>query len=186
MVEPVWSEAPTSEDLPGYLSEPPAASPSLGQWREDLSRAIQREATALRATGALAVPFVAVTPRPSLTFSRLAVLHRDLLPSALDAWWTAGEKAGAVRVHRRLQLTSPQGGPGVGWRMHGRVRRLTSPRSIPVVVELWPKYDDFTVMTMTPQRSVLATRLYFRLGHAVLDRLRAELEAWELSNPPAG
>jgi hypothetical protein len=149
---------PASEDLPTYLSEPPAVPRSVRQWRDDLSRAIHREATALRATSGPAVPFGGVTPRPSLTFSRLVVLHGDQLPSTLDAWWTAGEKEGSVRVYRWLRLKSPQGGPGVGWRMHGRVRRLTSLRSVPVVVELWPKYDDFTMMTLTPQRPVLATR----------------------------
>jgi hypothetical protein len=110
-------------------------------------------------------------------------LHRDLLPAALDAWWAAGQKAGSVRVYRRLQLKPPEGDPGAGWRMCGRVRRLTTLHWIPVVVELWPMYDEFTMMTMTPQRPVIATRRYFRLGHAVLDRLWAELAAREAPSP---
>jgi hypothetical protein len=105
----------------------------------------------------------------------MVALRRDLLPAALDAWWEAGEDAGSVRVHRRLQLEPPEGDVSAGWRMQGRVRRLTSLHWIPVVVELWPMYDEFTMMTMTPQRPVLVSRRYFRLGHAVLDRLLLEL-----------
>ncbi len=36
-------------------------------------------------------------------------------------------------------------------------------------------YDDFVKMTMTPQVRVLASKRYYRLGHAVLDRLWADL-----------
>jgi len=121
------------------------------------------------------VPFGGTTPRVSATFSRMVTLRRDRLPAALDAWWEAGEKAGSVRVHRRLQLQPPEGDAGAGWRMQGRVRRLTTLHWIPVVVELWPMYDQFTMMTMTPQRPVLTSKRYFRLGHAVLDRLWQEL-----------
>jgi hypothetical protein len=114
----------------------------------------------------------------------MVALRRDLLPAALDAWWEAGERAGSVRVHRRLQLKPPEGDAGAGWRMQGRVRRLTTLRWIPVVVELWPMYDQYTMMTMTPQRPVLVSRRYFRLGHAVLDRLWLELASRTDQPPP--
>jgi hypothetical protein len=83
-----------------------------------------------------------------------------------------------------LQLKPPEGDAGVGWRMQGRVRRLTTLHWIPVVVELWPMYDEFTMMTMTPQRRVLASKRYFRLGHAVLDRLWRELASRSGRPPP--
>jgi len=114
----------------------------------------------------------------------MVALRRDLLQAALDAWWEAGEKAGSVRVHRRLQLKRPEGDVGAGWRMEGRVRRLTTLHWIPVVVELWPMYDQYTMMTMTPQRPVLVSKRYFRLGHAVLDRLWLELAS--RTDRPAG
>jgi hypothetical protein len=185
MVQPARPEKSAHDDLPAYLTEPTAARRSVRELRDDLSRALQRNAEAARATGAPAVPFGGRTPRLSPTFSRMVVLHRNLLPAALDAWWTARQKTGSVRIYHRLQLRLPQGDVGSGWRMEGRVRRLTTLRWIPVVVELWPMYDDFTMMTMTPQRRVLATRRYFRLGHAVLDRLWAELAARETPSPTA-
>jgi hypothetical protein len=104
----------------------------------------------------------------------MVALRPDGLPAALDTWWATGQKAGSVRVRRRLELKPPEGDAGAGWRMQGRIRCLTL-HWIPVVVELWPRYEEFTMMTMTPQRPVLATRRYFRVGHAVLERLWSEL-----------
>jgi hypothetical protein len=66
--------------------------------------------------------------------------------------------------------------------MNGRLRRLTILHWVPVVVELWPVYGDFTRMTMTPQVHVFASKRYFRLGHKVIDLLWARLA--ELSPPP--
>jgi hypothetical protein len=176
MVQHVWLDKSSHDDLPAYLTEPPSASRrSLGQWRDDVSRALQRDTVAQLPASAPAVPFGGVTPRLPTTFSRMVALRRDLLPLAIEDWWESGQKDGSVRVHRRLQLKLPEGDAGTGWRMQGRVRRLTTLHWIPVVVELWPMYDEFTMMTMTPQRPVLATKRYFRLGHAVLDRLWADL-----------
>jgi hypothetical protein len=104
-------------------------------------------------------------------------LQRTLLSGAIDAWWEAGAKRGSLTVHHRLQLKLPEGNSAGGWRMRGRVRRLTTLHWIPVVVELWPKYDEFMMMTMAPQGHVFATKRYFRLGHSVLDRLWADLVA---------
>jgi hypothetical protein len=65
--------------------------------------------------------------------------------------------------------------------MNGRLRRLTILHWVPVVVELWPVYPDFTRMTITPRIRVFASKRYFRLGHQVLDLLWAHLA--ELSAP---
>jgi hypothetical protein len=62
-----------------------------------------------------------------------------------------------------------------GWTMNGRLRRLTLLHWVPVVVELWPVYGDFTRMTMTPQVHIFASKRYFRLGHKVVDLLWARL-----------
>jgi hypothetical protein len=176
VVQHAWLDKSSHPDLPAYLSEPPSGSRrSLREWRDDFARARPRAAATAHPEGTPSVPFGGSSPRLSPTFSRMVALRRDRLPAALDSWWEAGEKAGSVRVHRRLQLKLPQGDAGVGWRMEGRVRRLTTLHWIPVVVELWPMYDEFTMMTMTPQRPVLASKRYFRLGHAVLDRLWMEL-----------
>jgi hypothetical protein len=177
-VQPVSFDRAPHAELPGYLSPPPpAAHRSFRQWRDGLVRAWQGEAVGARSPDAPAVPFGGVSYRQSSTFSMMVALRRDGLPAALDAWWTAGQRAGSVRVRRRLELKRPEGDAGAGWRIEGRIRCLTTLHWIPVVVELWPKYDEFTVMTMTPRRPVVATRRYFRVGHAVLDRFWVELAA---------
>jgi hypothetical protein len=102
-------------------------------------------------------------------------LCRRVLPAALDAWWSAGARAGLVTVHNELRLGPPEGEVRTGWRLHGRIRRFTTLHWVPVVVELWPIHDEFTMMTMTPQSHVLTSKRYFRLGHAALDHLWAEL-----------
>jgi hypothetical protein len=172
-----FDKAPYAE-LPAYLSPPPpAAHRSFRQWRDELARYWQGDVRGARSPGASTVPFGGVSYRQSSTFSVMVALRRDGLPAALDAWWTAGQKAGSVRVRGRLELRVPEGDAGAGWRLEGRIRCLTTLHWIPVVVELWPKYDEFTMMTMTPQRPVLTTRRYFRVGHAVLERLWVELAA---------
>jgi hypothetical protein len=104
------------------------------------------------------------------------------LEAALDAWW-AGDKAAVVTLQRRLQLRRPEGDVVAGWTMKGRLRRLTILHWVPVVVELWPVYGDFTRMTMTPEAHVFLSKRYFRLGHKVVDLLWARLA--ELSAPSA-
>ncbi|HUJ66296.1 MAG TPA: hypothetical protein VLX59_12205 [Acidimicrobiales bacterium] len=86
-----------------------------------------------------------------------------------------------MTLQRRLQLGRPEGDAVAGWTMRGRLRRLTILHWVPVVVELWPVYGDFTRMTMTPQVHVFASKRYFRLGHKVIDLLWARLA--ELSAP---
>jgi hypothetical protein len=177
VVERPWFDQSPNDDLLPYLSEPvPATHRDLRQWREELSKALQRTAAGPSLpTTAPTVPFGGYAPRMSPVFARLVPLRRKVLPDVLDAWWAANTRAGAVTVHRRLQLQLPEGDVAAGWRMRGRVRRLTTLHWVPVVVELWPIYDEFTMMTMTPQGHVFASKRYFRLGHSVLDRLWAEL-----------
>jgi hypothetical protein len=102
-------------------------------------------------------------------------LSRADLAAALNEWFSDGTATRVVTLQHRLELAPPQGDPWRGWRLKGRVRRLTSLHWVPVVVELWPVYDDFVRMTMTPQVRVLTSRRYFRLGHAVLNRLWLDL-----------
>ena len=134
--------------------------------RDDLARVWPGDSGRARSPGAPAVPFGGVARRQSSTFFMMVALRRDGLPAGLEAWWATGQQAGSVRVRHRLELQLPEGDAGAGWRMQGRLRCLTPLHWIPVVVELWPRYDEFTMMTMTPQRPVLATRRYFRVGHA--------------------
>jgi hypothetical protein len=176
VVERSWPDQPPDDDLTPYLSEPPISTHrDLRQWREDLARAHQRSAGLARYTDAPFLPFDGHPAGVSPVFSRMVPLRRSLLAAALEDWWTAGARTGYVTVQRRLRLEAPVGDVAAGWLIRGRVRRLTGRHWIPVVVELWPKYDDLTMMTMTPQSHVLATKRYFRIGHAVLDRLWADL-----------
>jgi hypothetical protein len=183
-VHPASFDTSPGAELPAYLTAPPLeAHRTFRQWRDDLARAWWGDSRAARTPDAPAVPFGGVTRRQSSTFFMMVALRRDGLPAALDTWWANGQKAGSVRVRRRLELKPPDGDAGAGWRMQGRLRCITPLHWIPVVVELWPRYDEFTMMTMTPQRPVLATRRYFRVGHAVLNRLWVELAF--ATRPPA-
>jgi hypothetical protein len=123
------------------------------------------------------VPLGGQRPRPSPVFACMRPFGRGPLAVALAQWWRGKVRRGTVTVHRRLQVQPPQGDPVTGWRMQGRVRRLTNLHWVPVVIELWPVYDGFVRITMTPQAHVYASRRYYRLGQSVLDRLWSELTA---------
>ena len=108
-------------------------------------------------------------------FARTVPLGRRRLGAGFEAWWAGAAKAGAVTVQRRLKLGRPTGNADSGWTMPGRIRRLTRLHWVSVVVEVWPLYDEFARMTMTPQGHVYASKRYFRLGNSALDRLGAAL-----------
>jgi hypothetical protein len=176
VVERSWSDQPPEDELTPYLSEPPPSTHrDLHQWREDLARARQRSTGLARYTDAPVLPFDGHPAGVSPVFARMVPLRRSLLAVALADWWGARARAGYVTVQRRLRLEAPEGDVAAGWLIRGRVRRLTGRHWVPVVVELWPKYDDLTMMTMTPQSHVFATKRYFRIGHAVLERFWADL-----------
>jgi hypothetical protein len=80
-----------------------------------------------------------------------------------------------VSVHRRLKLRAPQSDGAGRWTMRGRLRRLTSLHWVAVRVELWPRHQSFIMLTLTPERPVLASKRYFTAGHRVLDRFCTEL-----------
>jgi hypothetical protein len=63
------------------------------------------------------------------------------------------------------------------------MRRLTALYWIPVVVEMWSVDGCLIRITMAPQRSVLASSRYFRLGHYALDGLSAELRSAATRQP---
>lgn len=176
---PPWSDQTPYLDLPLYLAEPgPDKHWELRRLVDDLSRGRQRGP---RPSSAQAGPSLAGrTARPSPVFATQVPLGRGRLAAALDAWWV-GDRAAVVTLQRRLQLGRPEGDAVAGWTMRGRLRRLTILHWVPVVVELWPVYGDFTRMTMTPQVHVFASKRYFRLGHKVIDLLWARLA--ELSAP---
>ncbi len=123
------------------------------------------------------VPPGGQVPRRSPSFTRMFPLSRSGVAAALDAWWAGGTTQQAVTLQERLQLGPPRGDMYLGWTMKGRVRRLTTLHWVPVLIELWPVYDGFVKITMTPEVRVLTSRRYYRLGHAVLDQLWAELLA---------
>jgi hypothetical protein len=85
--------------------------------------------------------------------------------------------AESVTIGRRLQLQPPVGSAATGWTLAGRMRRLTAFYWIPVVVQVWSVDGCLIRITMAPQRTVLASRRYFRLGHHALDGLSAELQS---------
>lgn len=161
--------------LQPYLWEPdPAQEPSVARL-VDLARhewvkaggAGRSRPAPWTATSTLAARPGRMAPH----FARTVPLSRQLLAAGMQSWWAGGARAGAITVQRRLRLGRPTGDADSGWTMRGRVRRLTRWHWIPVVVEIWPLYDGFARMTMTPQSHVFASRRYFRLGNVALDRL---------------
>jgi hypothetical protein len=163
-----------AEALPEPVELAPAAAQALGISRagEDLPPNLVSPGLAMSHA---AVPFGGQAPRTSPTFARMVPLSRADLACALDIWWAGDAAPNALRVQRRLELGPPRGDSTLGWTFKGRVRRLTTWHWVPVVIELWCVYDDFVKMTMTPEVRVLASKRYYRLGHAVLDRLWADL-----------
>ncbi len=180
MVLRPWSDQTSYGDLPLYLTEPvPDKHWELRRLVDDLSRVHHG---APRPSPAPAGPsFRGRTPGLSPVFASQVPLSRGRLAAALDAWWVGADRTAAVTLQHRLQLGRPEGDIVAGWTIKGRLRRLTILHWVPVVVELWPVYGDFTRMTMAPQVHVFASKRYFRLGHKVLDLLWARLA--ELSAP---
>jgi hypothetical protein len=174
-----WSDQTPDGDLPLYLTEPvPEKHWKFRHLADGLSRVQSR---APRPSPARAGPSSAGrTFRQSPVFASQVPLSRGCLAAALDAWWV-GDRTAVVTLERRLQLGRPRGDVISGWTMNGRLRRLTMLHWVPVVVELWPVYGDFTRVTMTPQVHVFASKRYFRLGHKVVDLLWARLA--ETSTP---
>ena len=116
------------------------------------------------------------TTRRSAVFSRMVPLDDGTLGALVNMWWTQATRRGRrTTCGGRFQCRDLRGDAFGGWRMTGRVKRLTRLHWVPVVVEIWPRYTRFAMLTMTPRTPVLTSKRYFRLGHRVLDDLWSEL-----------
>jgi hypothetical protein len=187
------------DDLPAYLSGPgadDAAPPAM-----DLARAGARRLAAALAEARTA--FLDTPREPvldagaSLTgaagdwfpparrtaqavtggFLRMVELPGLRLGAMLDEWWSTSAVDGWSAVDNRLRLRVPHRDHLGGFTVQGRIRRVAHARWTPVVIELWPRHGQWTMVTMTPQAGVLATRRYFRAGHTAIDRLTRTLAA---------
>ncbi len=169
--------------LPEYLdavSDPvPRDAPRLRELLSGAHHLAAAHLSAAVASGPTSRPAEAWprTPELSSGFTRLVPLAGRHLDDILPAWWTGTARDGMVTVERRLRLGAPQTSTGLSWTMTGRIRRLTRWHWVPVVIELWPVYEVWTMMTMTPRARVLTSERYFRSGHRVLDRLTVDLAA---------
>lgn len=183
IVEQPRSEQTRIEDLPLYFRQPDLVEPfDLRRVVSDLSAAYRTVSLHSQQPGVPAMPFG--DPKPgkagqprrgySPVFDRMVPLRSQRVAAVLDAWWSGEPKSGVVRVQRRLQLWPPEGDLLNGWEMSGRVR-LKSLHWVPVVVELWGKYDGFMRIRVTPLSRVLVSKRYFRLGNSVIDRLCKDL-----------
>jgi hypothetical protein len=141
---------------------------------DEALRARQRAATPSPSSGALGVSG-APLPRPSPAFARMVPLGPARLAASIEAWWTTGSRAGFVTVRGRLRLGPPTVDASTRWTMTGRFWQSTPLHAVPVVLELWPLYEGYARMTLTPRGHVIASRRYFRVGHSVLDRLSKDL-----------
>lgn len=184
MVEQPGPDLTPIEDLPLYILERPSIEPlDLRRVVSDLSKAYRSVSQQSQVPGAPSVPFGSRVPGTvggrrggySPVFDRMVPLRRQRVAAILDAWWSGETKSGVLRLHRRLQLWPPQGDVLSGWEMSGRVRRFTSLHWVPVIVELWGKYEGFMRITVTPQSRVIVSRRYFRLGNSIVDRLCKDL-----------
>jgi hypothetical protein len=172
----MWPDPDAVADMPEYFSEP-AQVATASPIRLELWHGAQRIAAAFAGpedTAAEAPPPPSAA-RLSSRFLRLVALPGPRMGIVLEQWWANGVKNGSVVVDRRLRLESPRGDSARGWIMAGRIRRFTRWHWVPVVVELWPVYDKWLMMTMTPRGRVFATERYFRTGQKALDRLTAAL-----------
>jgi hypothetical protein len=103
--------------------------------------------------------------RPSRRdFLRLTDVPGDSLDERVAVWHQG--------VVRGLDVVAVERA-GTRWVITARFRRYL--RRVPVVIELWPVHDRWSMMTMTPRRRVAAGRGYFRAGHRAMDRLAAAL-----------
>jgi hypothetical protein len=160
------------DEMADYLLsvEPDPPGPGFPS-RHELWLGAQRIAATLSGADGAAgeAPAPPSAAKLSARFLRMVTLPGIGLAPMLEEWWAQGVKNGSVVVGRRLRLESPRGDPTRGWIMAGRIR--TRWHWVPVVVELWPVYDKWTMMTMTPRVRVFASQRYFRTGQSVLDRL---------------
>jgi hypothetical protein len=195
VVEQPWTEQTRTLDLPVYLAEPPPVEHFelrrvVGVW----SKAYHTAASHPQRPQGPSVPFEGRPPgtvgvRPhghSPVFDRMVPLRRRRVAAVLDAWWPGEAKTGVVTVHRRLKLWPPEGDVRNGWEMRGRVRRFTSLHWVPVIVELWGKYDGFMRITVTPQSRVLTSKRYYRLGNSIVDRFWEDLAKTPVDTEGAG
>lgn len=114
--------------------------------------------------------------RRSAMFRRMVPLDDGALGAMVNTWWSqAAQRGTRTTCGGRFQCRDLRGDAAGGWRMTGRVKRLTSLHWVPVVVEIWPRSERFAMLTMTPRTPVLTSERYFRLGHRVLDDLWSEL-----------
>ena len=123
-------------------------------------------------------------PTISDAFPRVISVPGDRLPAVLRTWWRQGAADdGSLLVHRRLRLDPPHVDTGI-WCMRGRLRRLPC-RWVPVELDVWPHSSYRTRLVLRPRRRVHVSRRWFRVGHAVLDRLTEDLVRLSALDPPA-
>jgi len=170
------------DDLPAYLADTETIAGRPALTLADLWAGARRVASTLAEVPAVPVagpalyrsrPADRASPQPaelSARFLRLVRLPGARLSGMIDEWWATMARGGSSTVDRRLRLARPRGDPYGGWTISGQVRRLTRWHWVPVVVELWPVHDRWTMITMTPRGRVIATRRYFRTGHRVIER----------------
>jgi hypothetical protein len=178
--------------LPGYLDGPPLVEPrpptSIRQIWRGLS-ALAEELIELPRPGAAppapstalenTLPFTGRAHDLSATFVRMVEVPGNSLGTIVRAWWDADAKAGVLEIGRRLRLRRPEFRPEIcgGWRLLGRLRRdplwLLPP--LAVSLELSPRLSAFSSLHLRPQRRVLPTWRYFRIGHALVDEIVASL-----------
>jgi hypothetical protein len=168
-----WTDGPSYNELPPYLGERPAPRvPSL-----PLRDLYERYKRVPRSTEPLlGVPLQAVDHRrASPLFARMVPLPPSQVAGALDAWWRSDARAGVVTFRRRFQFGRPLGDTTRGWKITGRLRRMTRLHWVPVSLELGSNYAHCTRITMVPQTRVLVSRWYFRVGNSALDQFLTEL-----------
>lgn len=110
-----------------------------------------------------------VTFAGGTTFRRLVDVPGARLETVLQAWWSrSSHDDGHLRFDR---LTQNHGLV----ELDGSLRTSALSRRIPVEVRLSPYRGRWTFLELTPQRTTRPRRVYFRVGHASLDRFVAAL-----------
>ncbi len=180
-------EAPVQElplhELPLYVLEDPQPrkgrhhpllTPAPVTWAAPPIKPTQRWAPAQSAP----TQYLTASLRADVRFARLILLPFDTCTRAIDQWRLDCATNGVVEVgsSRVRDATDPRRPPGA-YRLSVELRSGFPSRTLPMDMEVTPRYSYATMVVLLPRHRVLLLRRYFRSGHHLLDTVIDAIEA---------
>ena len=145
-----------------------AAAPALACWR-----------TATDPSGAAGAP-------ATLVITRIIGVAPELAETTVGAWWRAlGPRAVIKVTNRYVMLGAPvhDGYPTVICHLPATIRRSWRSRAVHLELGLAAWSSSDTEIDLRPRRRVGPLSRYFRVGHAIVDRVADDLH--DLAGRPA-